>query len=160
MYLAPEAYTKIREQVLEILHEKYPGQFIVGEPWDYIALFPAKHEKVGYLKLYQDIEFITYVVQYVNHGHLNCPEDETPDYTANYMKWEVVELLEDLLNDNMLFGVDRGLTFSMGIPRCPPENWEDYMEPGVDYFVWSGPIPNLAEEKGKDTAVFRKRLEE
>ncbi len=158
MYLQPEAYIKIREETLEELHKRYPGQFIEGNPWDYIAIFPAKHEKVGELKLYQAIKDITYVIPYITHGHLSYPEDDTPEYAANYMKWSVVDFLEDLFNDNMLLAIDRDLTFSFAIPQCSVSQREGFMEPGVDYFVWSGPIPNLAEEKGRDTAVFRNKL--
>lgn len=158
MYLEPEAYIKIRKETVKELHKQYPGQFIEGKPWDHIALFPAKHERVGYLELYQRIDNITYVIQYISHGHLFCPKDNTPDYIAHYMKGSVIEFLEDLFNDNMLPGVDRDLGFSLAFPHCPSDEWETYMETGVDYFVWSGPIPNLAEEKGKDTEVFRNRL--
>ncbi|MFO7826470.1 MAG: hypothetical protein R6V72_21220 [Cyclobacterium sp.] len=37
MYLEPEAYVNIREQVLDELYKRYPGQFIEGKPWEYIA---------------------------------------------------------------------------------------------------------------------------
>lgn len=145
MYLKPEAYIKIREETLKELHKQYPGQFIKGKPWDHIALFPAKHERVGYLKLYLDNDGVTFVIQYVSQRHISCPHDYTLEKAANYIKCSVMELLEDLFKDNMLLGVDRDLSFSLAIPHCSPSDRKDYMEPGVDYFVWSGHIPIYKE---------------
>ena len=66
----------IREHLLQALKSKYGDTFTIGKPAEFIALFPAKHEKVGSLVIYEDSEYLTYVIENVTHDHVYYnPED-------------------------------------------------------------------------------------
>jgi hypothetical protein len=134
----------IREQLLLTMKSKYGDTFSVGEPKEFIALFPAKHEKVGSLMIYEGSEYLTLVIEKVTHDHVYynpMDEQEKIDQSVTY---QTMEFLDHMFNDRVLMGLAKDMMGGV----LTTVNWgepEDCMEPGYDYFLWSGPIPNFAE---------------
>jgi hypothetical protein len=66
----------IRNRLIPALKEKYGDSFEIGKPSEFIALFPAKHEKVGRLMLYEGKEYLTFVIKNVAHDHVYFDPNE------------------------------------------------------------------------------------
>lgn len=134
----------IRDLLIPALKEKYGGSFKIGELNEFIALFPAKHEKVGSLMIYEGSEYLTLVIEKVAHDHVYYDPKEDQEKIDQSVTKQTMEFLDDLFNDRVLMGLAKNLmgtimnTIHWGEPK-------DFMYPGYDYFLWSGPIPNYKE---------------
>ncbi|MFO7826473.1 MAG: hypothetical protein R6V72_21235 [Cyclobacterium sp.] len=138
----------IRDQLIPALKEKYGDTFTVGEPNEFIALFPAKHEKVGRLMLYEGEEYLTFVIEKVAHDHVYFDPNEEQEKIDQSVTTQTMEFLDDLFNDRILMGLAKDLmgTSIMALKWGEPK---DFMQPGFDYFLWSGPIGDITENSQK-----------
>jgi hypothetical protein len=108
-----------------------------GSPPDPVAVFPAQCEGLGDLKILDDGDEVTIYLGDVTHGHVN-PYDEatTTEAAVEWITSEVVEFLEELFSDRVVFWGIRGggssgwqMSFGGDIPRSIPRE--------AEVFVWS-----------------------
>ena len=99
----------IREHLLQALKSKYGDTFTIGEPAEFIALFPAKHEKVGSLMIYEDIEYLTYVIENIAHDHVYFNPEDDQEQMDHTVTTQTMEFLDDLFNDRILMGLAKNL---------------------------------------------------
>jgi len=138
----------IRDQLIPALKEKYGNTFEVGDPSEFIAIFPAKHEKVGRLMVYESKEYLTFVIEKVAHDHVYFDPNEDQEKIDHEVTAQAMTFLDDLFSDRVLMGLAKNL---MGTSMMVL-NWgepKDFMQPGFDYFLWSGPIGDVKENSQK-----------
>jgi hypothetical protein len=131
------------------MKERYGDSFEVGSPSsDCIALFPAKHEKVGCLIIYEDEDSITFVIEKVTHDHVYFQDNYGKINSNLTIVLECMQFLDELFNDKLLLGLQKDLMGTVIIPLFVTDDPYPHMEPHYDYFVWSGPLPNPTEDNG------------
>ena len=108
-----------------------------GSSPDPIAVFPAQCEGLDDLKILDDGDEVTIYLGDVTHGHVNPYEEATTsEAAARWITTEVVEFLEELFEDRVVFwGIREGgsggwqMSFNGDIPRSIPRE--------AEVFVWS-----------------------
>jgi len=138
----------IHDHLLPALRKKYGDTFKEGKPLEFIALFPAKHEKVGSLLVYENEDSIIFVIEQITHDHLYFENnDGTLKYIPSIVR-EAIQYVDELFDDRLLMGLQKDLMGSTIIPLFAEDDPYTFMEPHYDYFVWSGPLPNPTEDNG------------
>lgn len=136
----------IRDQLLPVLRAKYGDAFQEGDSTEFIALFPAKHEKVGRLMLYQEEDSLTYVIEHVAHDHIYFDNFDGTMKSVPSIVREAMGFLDELFGDKLLMGIQKDLMGTVIIPLFVTDDPYAHMEPQYDYFLWSGPLPNPTED--------------
>lgn len=138
----------IHDYLLPALRKKYGDAFVEGNPLEFIAQFPAKHEKVGSLLVYENEDSIIFELENISHDHLYFENnDGTLRYIPSIVR-EAMQYVEELFDDRILMGLQKDLMGSVIIPLFEEDDPYAFMEPQYDYFVWSGPLDNSAENNG------------
>jgi hypothetical protein len=124
-----------------MLQKKYPGQdFLTGSSPDLIAVFAAKHPKVGDLSIRDYAGEALVSIGDLTHGHFsNHDSNLSEDDAAGENAEEVLDFLEAFFADKYLVWKSR---------KDGSGGWQhlEYMdkplerEKDTDYFVWSGPF--------------------
>lgn len=135
----------IRDQLISAMKAKYGDAFLEGDPTEFIALFPAKHEKVGLLMVYEEEDSITFAIEKVTHDHVYFRDNYGKINSNLTIVLECMQFLDELFNDKLLLGIQKDLMGTVIIPLFVTPDPKDHMEPEYDYFLWSGPIPNPTE---------------
>jgi hypothetical protein len=139
---------KIRDQLIPALKAKYGDTFEVGDPSEFIAMFPAKHEKVGRLMLYEAEDYLTYVIEHVAHDHIYFDNFDGTYKPVYSVVREAMQYVDELFDDRILMGLQKDLMGGTIIPLFAEDDPYAFMEPHYDYFVWSGPLDNPTEDNG------------
>lgn len=132
----------MHDHLLHALRKKYGDTFREGDPLDFIALFPAKHEKVGRLMVYEEEDSITFAIEKVTHDHIYFRNNYGKMNSNPTIVFECMQFLDELFNDKLLMGVQKDLMGTVIIPLFVTPDPKDHMEPEFNYFLWSGPIAN------------------
>jgi len=131
----------IRDHLIPALREAFPAlPFTPGLPPAPVAVFPAKHPKVGDVRVFDHGEEATVLVGEITHGHFN-PYDESlsEQQVAERVAADVVEFLKALFSDQVL--LYRSANRRIGGWQVLGEGTTPERCPKRQYFVWSGPVP-------------------
>lgn len=129
----------IREVLVPALEAAFPGAgMCISSPPDPVAIFPAACAEVGDLRIFDDGDEATVVIENVTHHH-TTPYD--PDMSGSErVQWitdEVVEFLLALFDDRV-FLWSRQQGKGGGGWKQPYEGViPDDVPEGADMFVWS-----------------------
>ena len=138
----------IRDILSPALKAKYGGSFEVGYASEFIALFPDRHVKVGRLMVYEDKEYLTFVIENVAHDHVYFDPNEDQEKIDHKVTAQAMAFLDDLFSHRVLMELAKDLMgTSMMVLNCGEP--KDFMQPGFDYFLWSGPIGDETENSQK-----------
>ena len=131
----------IRDKLIPLLERKYGEQMLrVGSSPNAIAVFPAKHPRVGELSILDDGDEATIYIGDITHGHFN-PYDAS--LTQERIEIEVAESVRDFLEDMF---ADKYLLWKSHDNGSGGWQHRDYMDrplqrrENTEYFVWSGPF--------------------
>jgi hypothetical protein len=131
----------IRDKLVPLLKQQYGGASVTfGSPPDPIAIFPAKHPRVGDLSISDDGDEVTIYIGDITHGHFHPydPSLAQEEIDARVTD-EVLEFLADLFADRYLLSKSRQ-DGSAGFEYWDLDRGSIQREPDTDYFTWSGPI--------------------
>ncbi len=105
-----------------------------------MATFPAQHPSVGDITIWDDGDEATIEIGKITHGHFNPYAPEWSDEAvAEAVTEMVLEFLEEVFCDRVLFHVDKGRksggwqVFDHSVSSAAEDNTKDF-------FVWSGPL--------------------
>jgi hypothetical protein len=129
----------IREVLVPALEAAFPASGMrVAAPPEPVAVFPPACAEVGEVKIYDDGDEVTVVIENVTHHHTNPYDSEmTPNERAQWVAHEVVEFLQALFGDRVfLWSRQQGKggggwkqPYGGVIPDDVPQD--------ADMFVWS-----------------------
>ncbi|MEO6394069.1 MAG: hypothetical protein ABIP75_19600 [Pyrinomonadaceae bacterium] len=130
----------IRDKLVPLIRLKYGDRSIQSdEQPGPVAVFPAKHPRVGDLQIYDHGEEVTIYFSELTHGHFNPYESELKqEQIDELVANEVMEFLDDLFADRYLLWKSRTGN-SDGFQLIDPSLEPIAYRPDTDYFTWSGP---------------------
>jgi hypothetical protein len=137
----------IRDVLLPMLEQRFPERGLRrGLPPEPIAVFPAIHEAVGDVSIWDDGEEATVGVGTITHGHFN-PYDSslTAEQVAIQVSEDVVGFLEDLFADKVLLWKSPD-NASGGWRILGDDGRSSLMDSNDITFLWSGPVRNPLPE--------------
>lgn len=79
--------------------------------------------------VYEDLDYLTYVIEHVTHGHINFNSMDDQEKIDLSVTRKTMEFLDNLFNDRVLIGIakDRMGSVLTTLTCGEPEN---FMEPG------------------------------
>jgi len=125
----------IRDFLLPILTERFPGRFVTAEPGvQPCVTFPAKHPQVGDVQIYDDGDEITLIAGNFTHGHFSNYDEIPVEEKEKIIADSVADFLDRLFSDQVvLWGSHKGSggwQVLDGVSSYKPRHNE---------YVWSGP---------------------
>jgi hypothetical protein len=126
----------IRDFLLPLLTERFPGRFIAAEPGvEPCVTFPAKHSQVGDVQINDDGDEITLIAGRFTHGHFSNYDEIPVEEKEKVIAEDVADFLDKLLSDQVvLWGSHEG----GGGWRVVDAASSDKPKRRSEY-VWSGP---------------------
>lgn len=126
----------IRDFLIPLLTERFPGRFLVSEPGvEPCVTFPAKHPEVGDVQIHDEGGEITLIAGKFTHGHFSNYDQIAVVEKEKIIAKNVVEFLDKLFLDQVvLWGSHAGGGGWRFIGRDVSEKPKHRKE-----YVWSGP---------------------
>ena len=126
----------IRDFLLPLLTERFPGRFIAAEPGvNPCVTFPAKHPEVGDVQINDDGDEITLIAGKFTHGHFSNYDPIPVEEKEKIIAKNVADFLGKLLSDQVvLWGSHQGVGGWQVIDRGSSDRPKHCTE-----YVWSGP---------------------
>ena len=126
----------IRDHIIRLLTERFPGQFVMAEPGvEPFVTFAAKHPEVGDVQIQDDGDEVTLFAGNFTHGHFSNYDNVPVEEKEKEIAEEVVDFLSKLFADQVvLWGSHMGGGGWRVIDPGSPEKRKHRKE-----YVWSGP---------------------
>jgi hypothetical protein len=125
-----------------MLQDKFAGTSLRLTPGDDpVAVFPAMHSDIGDISIYDDGDELTVVFGNFTHSHFGNYEEKLSEAEKErQIAEEMVELLEDIFQDKILFyGSHQGGGGWQGI-EGKSRGFISKTFAGQKSYVWSGPV--------------------
>ena len=126
----------IRDFLLPLLTERFPGRFTTAEPGvEPCVTFPAKHPEVGDVQIHDDGDEITLVAGKFTHGHFSNYDEIPVEEKEKMIAENVADFLTKLFADQVvLWGSHEGGGGWRAIDHAALVSRNHRNE-----YVWSGP---------------------
>jgi hypothetical protein len=133
----------IRDVLQPALQSKFPNRgFRTDDSPNAIGIFPAAHEEVGEVTIWDDGDEATVAIGDITHGHFNLyDENLAPEEIEKRVTEDVVGFLTDLFADRIILWKSPDGR-SGGWRILGDDNRYSIMDSDDQTYLWSGPVRN------------------
>jgi|SRR5260221_6844447 len=131
----------IRDLLVAKIKDRFPNRpFSQGTPPEAIVIFPAAHDEVGALSVYDDGNEARVEIAKITHGHFGC-WDEGLSQTEREMDIaeSVVDFVDQVFNEKVIFFLRTDGRVG-GWQMLKPDGTRHEKKPEMSYYSWAGPL--------------------